>query len=110
MTPTLLHDLIDYLGLELPVFVEFRTIHKKAYDAYYMPKYSRKGNINGHIIKINLINNDRDIDTLLAHEMVHAWQEENGKTDTHGKSFIKMARKVEKTFSLKRVYDSEIDV
>lgn len=109
MNGHLLHDLIDYLGLELPVYVELRTIYKKGYDAYYMPKYSRKEKVNGHIIKINLVNSARTPDVLLAHELIHAWQEENGYNEIHGKHFKKMARKVEKAFGLTGVYISTVD-
>lgn len=109
MTHNLIHDLIDYLGLEFPVYVEFRTIARKGYNAYYMPKYSKKEKVNGHIIKINMKDSDRDIDTLVAHEMIHAWQEENKYKDTHGKSFRKMAAKVSKAFDIKDIYIKDVD-
>lgn len=104
----MLHDLIDYLGLELPVFVEYRTKRAKSWDAYYIPRF-KKGKLSGHIIKINTIDTGRDLDTVLAHELIHAWQEENSKKDIHGKSFIRMAEKVSKTFNLPEIYLKGVD-
>lgn len=109
MTNNLLYDLIDYLGLELPVYVELRTISKKPFHAYYIPKYNKHEKVCAHIIKINLENITRGPDTLLAHELIHAWQEENNKRDTHGKSFKKMAAKIEKAFGIIGLYIPDTD-
>ena len=40
--------------------------------------------------------------TTLAHEMIHQWQFENGYKRDHKKRFKKIARKIEKTYKLRK--------
>ena len=99
-----LNDYIKYLGLTKPVVVRINSRTHKAWDGYYMPRYNSKGKLSEHRITVYLQDYSRDFDTVLAHELIHAWQEENGKTEYHGWHFKRIARKMEKTFSLAGVY------
>jgi len=75
----------------------------------------RKGKLQSHLIHVYLENfkaqGERDLNTVLVHELIHAWQEENGYTDVHGASFRKMAKRMQAKFpGLKsKLYDSKID-
>jgi predicted SprT family Zn-dependent metalloprotease len=51
----------------------------------------------------------RDFNTLLAHELIHAWQEENRKAETHGKHFKKLAKQLESQFGFTEIYIKGID-
>jgi hypothetical protein len=52
----------------------------------------------------------RDFDTVLAHELIHAYHEENGIQEWHGKRFRKDAKLMTKKFSwLEGVYRKGID-
>lgn len=90
---------IQVLGLKHPLTIKFRKKRNKHVDAYYQPLFNDYGDIAEH--RIGVYNNHdrcRDIPTLLAHELIHAWQAENNKKDIHGKSFKRMARKLKKHF------------
>ena len=53
---------------------------------------------------------DRDLETVLAHELIHAYHEENGILEWHGKRFKNDAKLMTKKFSwLKDVYRKGID-
>lgn len=108
---TNLYDFIKYLGLKKPVNLRIVTRKNRFADAEYEAEYSDKtGKLKEHQITIYYKNNCRDLDTLIAHELIHAWQEENKKTEIHGKYFIKYARKMEKDFNLKEIYIEGVDL
>lgn len=100
---------IDYLGLKKPVTIRVLPKSNKWADAEYEAEYTEKGKLLEHIITIYTKGLQRDFNTLVAHELIHAWQEENKKSETHGKYFRKYARKMETDFGLSRVYDPEVD-
>jgi hypothetical protein len=105
-----LYTYIKYLGLKKPVNLRIVTRKNRFADAEYEPEYSDKtGKLKEHNIIIYFKNNCRDFDTLVAHELIHAWQEENKKQETHGPFFIKYARKMEKEFNLREIYLPDID-
>lgn len=64
-------------------------------DAEYFAKYSESGKVKRHVITVFISDdNCRDIETLIVHELIHAYQEENNRRDKfHGKTFQRMARK-----------------
>ena len=93
---------IDWLGLTKPVNLTYTTRNPKKWDAFYLPQY--KGDkLTRHNVTIS-VHSHRNHETLLMHELIHAWQEENKKTEIHGKHFRKLAKRAEKTFSLTGVY------
>jgi len=102
---------IDYLGLEKPVTIKIITKRVPfSADAEYIGRYNNKGKLKEHKIWIYVYANTRKFNTLLAHELIHAWQEENSKTEIHGKYFRKYAKKMEKHFNLKDIYLKAIDI
>lgn len=105
-----LHDYIKYLKLKRPINLRIITRKNRFADAEYEPEYSDKtGKLIGHNITVYLRDNSREFDTLLAHELIHAWQEENKKQEIHGPYFIKYARKMEKHFNLREIYIPGVD-
>lgn len=72
----------------------------------------RKQKLSSHIIRINLgtLENDtRCINTLVVHEFIHAWQEETGLTEVHGKYFKGMAKILSAEFDLPLLYIKGVD-
>ena len=107
---TRLYDFIKYLGLKKPVNLRIITRKNRWADAEYEPEYSDKtGKLKEHKITVYFKDNSRDLDTLIAHELIHAWQEEHKKQETHGEYFIKYARKMENDFNLKEIYIEGVD-
>ena len=106
-----LHAYIKYLGLKKRINLQIITKKNRWADAEYEPEYSEKsGKLIAHNITIYLKDNIRDFETLLAHELIPAWQEENKKSETHGEYFIKYARKMEKEFNLSEIYIEGTDL
>jgi hypothetical protein len=100
-----LHEYIKFLGLKKPVVVRVNTRKNKHYDGLYMSRYSDKtGKLLEHRITIHVGDNARPFDTLLAHELIHAWQEENGKAEFHGKHFRRLAKAMGEHFGLEQIY------
>ena len=106
-----LNDYIKFLGLTKPVTLRFKTrIHKK-WDGFYIPHYSSKtGKLLEHRVTIYLTNATRDINTLIAHELIHAWQEENKKSEVHGKHFKRLAKMMAQEFDLENIYMKGVDL
>ena len=94
--------------LKLTVPVELRLCFRDSdNDAEYIPRYNGRGELKRHIIKLFIGNNHRDTETLIIHELIHAYQEENKITEIHGKSFAKMAARFTE---YPDVYIPEIDL
>lgn len=105
-----LYEYIKFLGLKKPVNLRIITKRNRWADAEYEPEYSDKtGKLREHNITIYFKDNTRDFETLIAHELIHAWQEENRAYETHGPAFIKYARKMEKHFGLHEIYLPDVD-
>lgn len=100
---------INYLQLQKPVVIRLITKPYKKADAEYRPRYNNRGKLKSHDIWVYLCGNTRTFKTLLAHELIHAWQAENSKTEIHGKYFRKYAKKMEKHFKLQDIYIRNID-
>ena len=108
----LLDDLCGFLKLKKPVDIQFRFRQSSDYDAEYWPKMRDNGSIKRHIIRFYVCADqdfERDFNTLLAHELIHAYQAERELTEIHGKHFKKWAKKLQKTFGIKGIYNSELD-
>ena len=101
---------IKYLDLKKPVVIKIKTRTNKHMDACYLPHYSDKtAKLLEHRITVYLKGACRDLDTLIAHELIHAWQEENKKTEIHGKWFKALAKDMEAHFSLEKIYIKNVD-
>lgn len=106
-----LNDYIKFLGLTKPVTLHFKTRTHKKWDGFYIPHYSNKsGKLLEHRITIYLTNASRDINTLIAHELIHAWQEENKIHEIHGKHFKRLAKMMTEKFNLENIYMKGVDL
>jgi hypothetical protein len=104
---------IEFLGLKSPVELTFKTKSHKSMDAVYYPKFSNKGNLKAHKITVFLgnldVNSKRTLNELIAHELLHAWQQENNIAEFHGPNFIMMAIAMKHAFDLPNIYLAELD-
>ena len=85
---------VEYLGLEKPYTIKLNSKGKRSASAEYRASYNRGGELVSHQITIYLGNQDtdsRDIETLIAHELIHAFQEEHNIIEIHGDDFIDVA-------------------
>lgn len=106
----LLNNLIEHMGLRKPVTVTIKTRKGKDCDAMYLPHYSdRTGKLIGHKITIYTVGTSRPFDTLLAHELIHAKQEEMRLLEIHGPFFREEAKALEQAFGLEEIYLDDID-
>lgn len=106
-----LYQYIKFLGLKKPVNLRIITKKNKWADAEYEGEYSDiTGKLIAHNITVYFKNNSRDFETLIAHELIHAWQEENKALETHGPRFKKQAKRMEKQFGLREIYIPEVDL
>lgn len=111
-----INKMIKALKLEYPVELRIRRKNRniKNAAACYEGLYRGK-NLVSHRITINgssIFNPDeRSIKTLIAHELVHAWQEEKGHSNTeiHGKKFAQKAAKMNIKFKVPRIYIPELE-
>lgn len=105
-----LYEYIKFLGLKRPVNLRIVTRKNRFADAEYEPEYSdRTGRVIEHHITVYYKNTTRDLDTLIAHELIHAWQEEHKKQEIHGPYFKKYAKKMSTKFNLPEIYLDGID-
>ena len=100
----------QYLELKNPIEVQIRTKTKRDRDADYRAVYDEAGELKLHIIRLYGFIQNRGLESVIAHELIHAWQEENYIEEIHGKDFVKMAKQMEKHFHLTQVYIPELDI
>jgi hypothetical protein len=104
---------IEFLGLKSPVELTFKTKSNKHSDAVYLPKFSNKGNLKAHKIVVFLgnldVNAKRTLNELIAHELIHAWQQENNIAEFHGVNFVLQAIRLDEKFDLPNIYLAELD-
>jgi hypothetical protein len=104
---------IEFLGLKSPVELTFKTKSNKTMDAVYYPKFSNRGNLKAHKITVFLgnqdVNSPRTLDELVAHELIHAWQQENNLVEFHGINFVVQAIAMDDKFDLPNIYLAELD-
>ena len=108
-------ELIDYcaewLGLEKPYTIKLNSKGKKSASAEYRASYNRGGELVSHQITIYLGNqylDSRDIETLIAHELIHAYQEEHNITEIHGDAFSEIAEMLTFTLEAAGIYIGQI--
>ena len=110
-----LNEFVKYLGLTRPYKIEIKSRKHKSMDAGYIALYSDggKGTLHSHLIRVyagNIRrNNSRNLETIIAHELIHAWQEEMSIDEIHGPMFIKMAKSMDTIFDLPNIYMPDID-
>lgn len=100
------------LRLKKPFVIQLDSRKSKDTAGLWWPEYSEKGILKIHKIRIYISDLEADIrnlDTLIAHELIHAKQEEMGYTDTHGKSFKRYAKKLAELYGLPNIYLKEYD-
>jgi hypothetical protein len=83
------------LNLKAPVEVRFvPKLRNKSWNAYHIGRFNDSNKVIRHVIKIitGYEDSKRNTRTILAHEMVHAWQTEYApKSAVHGKVFQRKA-------------------
>ncbi len=80
------------LNLKKPYKIILKSSESNTADAKYWGMYNSKGKLESHLIHVYLGNDSaRSLETLIAHELCHAKQDERGNKDTHGKSFRRYA-------------------
>jgi hypothetical protein len=110
MLKPFIESLIVFLKLEHPVTFTITTRESKN-DGYYLPVRDDDCELIGHKIRIYMNQNtSRSIEAIIAHELIHAWQEENADDAVHGRRFAYRARKLESQFNLKHIYIPRLDV
>ena len=103
----LLANIVTFLGLKKPYKVIISSRRKKTADADYLALYTNggEGELHSHQIRVFMGNNSqRSLETLIAHELLHAWQEENNLDDIHGKPFQAMADLITLHFGIENIY------
>jgi hypothetical protein len=103
-------EYIEYLELKRPINITLKTRRKKKAEAEYWPSFSdKKGLLTHNIVIYNICDNTRELNALIIHELIHAWQEEQKLTEIHGKHFKRMARKASRRFNIPNIYIKESD-
>ena len=101
---------VQVLKITRPFNITIKSAENKKVDAWYIPIYSPKKHNLTHEIVIYFGNNTRPIESCIAHEFVHAWQEENGITEYHGPKFKYQAQKLEYITGLSGIFRAETDI
>ena len=103
-------ELVNYLELEVPFKIEIVPEIKGGVVGLCWAE-KRKGKLARHRIKISLQEDYRDFETLLAHEFIHAWQEENviWQDIYHCARFRSKAKELSQHFSLPNIYLPGLD-
>lgn len=107
----LIADTIGFLGIEKPYKIILKPSLKGNAAEYYA--MMRKQKLVSHVIRVsvdNLETDTRDLNTLIVHEFIHAWQQEKGLTEIHGKYFRRMAKILGHEFKMPNIYLKGIDV
>ena len=109
--PNLIEDLVRYLDLEIPYRIIIKPSLKSGCCGEYV-EMRRKGKLIQHRISLaadSFI--ERSFESLIAHELIHAWQVEWTKeTEHHGKEFKRMARNIEQEFGIPSIFIQGTDI
>ena len=100
-----IQQVAKYLGLKRPFKIELKSHTNKNMDAAYWGLYNSRGKLSSHLIRVYLGNiSDRSLDALIAHELIHAWQEENGIIEIHGDKFKIKSVQLAHRFEISAIY------
>lgn len=111
-----IHRIVKFLELTKPFKIQITSKPNDNATAKYWGLYENggKGNLHSHRIMVyagnQKVKGERSIETLIVHELIHAWQEEYGFEDIHGDSFQEMAARVSKKFDIPELYLPGIDI
>lgn len=106
----LIRQTIGFLELRKPYKIVLKPSLKGNAAEYY--QMMRKGRLVSHLIRVsinNLETDSRDLNTLIVHEFIHAWQAENNISEIHGREFRKMAKTLGNVLNLENIYIKGID-
>ena len=96
------------LGITKEFRIVLKNKHNKKADAKYWGMYTDKILVY-HLIHVYMLDACRDLDTLIAHELIHANQEEMGLNEAHGSYFQTEAKRMERIFGLSEIYIPDTD-
>ena len=110
-----IQEFVSFLGLNVKFDIQLRNTAKDTATAEYWSLRNEKGKLKKHIIRVYLLNIwgnplERDLETIIAHELIHAWQEEMEYLDIHGSTFKLMAADMSIEFNLPNIYIPKIDL
>lgn len=102
----ILGDVIKYLGLKKRIEIKIHSRSRDTVSAKYWGLYGdRSGKLVAHRIHVyGFVHADRSLETILAHELIHAWQEEHGLKEIHGPEFRRLAIELGHEFGIRRIY------
>ena len=106
----LIRQTIGFLELRKPYKIVLKPALKGNAAEYY--QMHRKGKLVSHLIRVsinNLETDRRDLNTLIVHEFIHAWQAENNITKIHGREFRKQAKTLGNALNLDNIYIRGVD-
>jgi hypothetical protein len=96
------------LGITKEFRIVLKNKHNKKADAKYWGMYTGEILVY-HLIHVYMLDACRDLDTLIAHELIHANQEEMGLNEVHGLYFQTEAKRMERKFGLSKIYIPDTD-
>ena len=109
----------EYLDIKKPIRIEIKNrIYKNSAGVHWVDRLDN-GKIKCHIIKVSLnqISEDRNMNTVIAHEFVHAWQAEHKpfKKIAHNNTFQNKAKDFQRYlhrigFDIQPLYRKGVDV
>lgn len=100
----------SFLNIQRPFKLELVSKSHKTDCGSYWAIYSQKKRNLSHLIRVYIKDSPRSVDSIIAHEFVHAWQEEQGYMGVHTPEFIQMARRLSIHLSIPLIYDPEYDI
>lgn len=111
-----MQKLADILGIKKPWDIRIKSKpDPSGYAAAYCEQHFRKGEIVKHIITIYIPNMESShyiLDSVIAHEFIHAWQAENNILNPkkyHNDQFVDMAKKLKRKLGIPGIYSKETD-
>ena len=110
-----MHEIITKTVSLLELSKPYKLVFKPKLGGHSAEYYGmlRKGKLVSHVLRFSIGNmsvDARNLDTLIVHEFIHAWQAEKGLDETHGPFFKKMAKVLGKEFNLPLIYIKGTDV
>lgn len=111
---------VEYLKIEKPYIIRLNSRHKKTLQGYYTAEIRGKKLIQHRIMLYlpTIAEQNSNIESVISHEFVHAWQQEKGilnEKNFHDNKFQRKALELQHYlrahgFSLFNLYDPKVDV
>ena len=105
---------LSHITLEISFKTEWEKEHKYAAALQYAMK--ERGKKREHFVEINIPalfeEGSRELDSLIVHELIHVWQDENMRPGykIHGRKFQEWAVKLEAITGFRNIYMKGVDV